>query len=170
MPKYHNELGWPTLPAELEKQVLDLVHIAPNIWPTKAREGDYFQYEVPENIKEWCYTNLPISREYWIRIHRFTNHEADDIHIDQNRSDGYNYLVTPAGPTTEWYSDRFGTEVLENTVCKQSTWYWFDVSTMHTVRGMTEDRIAITTFLPKPWRNYSNNDFRVEAGLPKWGE
>jgi len=67
------------------------------------------------------------------------------IHIDVDREIIYNYLLKTGGDKVEtvWYDDDKITETYRIQI-PQHTWHSLDVSTNHTVLGITDTRIAIT--------------------------
>ena len=63
MGTHYKKLDWTKLSSEVTKELLAYSKTAPNVRPDQ--DDGYFQmYAVPKEIEDWCYTNLPITKEY----------------------------------------------------------------------------------------------------------
>jgi hypothetical protein len=69
------------------------------------------------------------------------------IHKDVNREIVYNYILDCGGNDvlTVWYDEDKTTELL-NVKIPKNTWHVMDVTKFHTVKNITETRIALTIF------------------------
>jgi hypothetical protein len=155
---YYKNLDWPVLPTEMHDELFTLAHIAKNIRPGQTRiprnntnnvtigYKNFHMYMLPDHIEQWCRNNLPIRDTDICRLQRFINVVDIPKHIDSGRSGVNYYVLSSAGPRTQWYSEN---QLVESIVVPQYQWVWLNTSKMHEVLnvGATgQDRIALSIF------------------------
>lgn len=149
---YYNKLDWPVLSAEMHKELIALAYTAENvrpsaIMPTTARHDDFYHhYVLPSHIEQWCRSNLPIDDTDICRLQRFPNAKHIPKHTDAGRIGANLYLLSSAGPETQWYSKN---QLAESVVLPQHQWVWINTGEVHEVINISDteqDRIAISIF------------------------
>lgn len=143
MSAFYKELDWPILDLELSKQLLEYSLSATNT----GTMANYFyhHYNLPEYAEKFLRRILPIDQTYTLKIQRMFGVDRIPNHIDLVRNEVANFLLTPKGPSTCWYADDYST-VVESVVFDQYKWALLKTDVMHSVEGLTSDRIAISVF------------------------
>lgn len=139
---YYLPLEWPTLTHQMHLDLVEYAKSAPNIRPTNRRNIDnYHHYPVPDYIEEWCRANLDITPEHRIILQRFFNTRNVPPHIDGNRVETCNYVLSESGPITRWFNNN---QVVDTVVFPQHKWYKLKVDAMHDVINIKTERLALS--------------------------
>ena len=144
MTVYHQKLDWPVLPLDMCHRLIEYSKTAvnldfPNLWP------NYHYYDVPLETVEWLQSNLPIEGNYNYKIQRIFNMNRIPNHIDLGRDSVANFVLSTTGPETRWYADDHKT-IVDSVVFNQFEWNLLKTDSMHSVEGMTTDRVALSVF------------------------
>lgn len=160
MTKFYEELNWPSVPEELEKEAIEFAKTAVGVderksHPARANrftemfpDADFSQFAVPESIEKWARQNLPITNQHVIRMQQHINMPYGVPHKDTSRASAFNYLLTDGDAITRWL-DEDGTK-LDQVQYKKGVWYYHESRWFHQVVGMTHYRLALTIFIPEP--------------------
>jgi len=139
---YYSELDWPLLPSTMHTDLVEYAKTAPNIRPVTRRNIDnYHHYPVPDYVEEWCRANLAITPQHRIILQRFFNTRLVPPHIDGNRVETCNYVLSETGAVTRWFENN---QLVESVVFPQHKWYRLKVDTMHDVINITTERLALS--------------------------
>jgi hypothetical protein len=153
MPIYHQKLDFPVLPLDMCYRLVEYSKTAVNTGMLAS--SVYHHYDIPLETVEWLQSNLPVKGNYTYKIQRIFSINRIPNHIDLSRDNVANFLLSETGPETRWYADDY-TSVIDSVVFNQYEWNLLKTDTMHSVEGMTSDRIALSVFeklkQPKePW-------------------
>jgi len=138
--------AWPVMPKHMHDELLILSRSSKNVRPIDRRgRNSYHHYLLPNSIEQWCRSNLPIDDRYVCRLQRFFNLDHIPKHIDQSRTETFNYILTEAIPATKWYINN---KIVKSVVLPQHRWCYLNVSIMHSVVKIDQERIAVCIFIP----------------------
>ena len=133
----------PVLPKNFEKWVfksmegVDLFHTKNDVY--KIFDADY---NLKNFLKDFFDLNV-----YNIRVQSIYSDSI--IHIDNNRTEAINYIVSSGGDNviTSFYDEDL--KLLEEIVIKPQKWHKLKVDTRHSVRNiLSPPRVAITVHIP----------------------
>jgi hypothetical protein len=158
MSQYYSYINWPKLPddfiqpmIEYEKQVND-----PYV-SNYLDVGHYSDYglvkhelfRVPLLIETWCRNNLPIDDRHTVALQRFSIPMIKQFnigrHVDSNRREAINCVITPTGPITRWFD---GNRVVESTTITPFRWIKLQVHVPHDVIDVDTKRASLSIYIP----------------------
>jgi hypothetical protein len=142
----YESINWPTVPTTIESTLITHVKSATDIWG-RAHDGNgidyaYSLFAMPAEAKAWFYQNLPITEDWKVHVQKISRYAHP--HIDEKRVTAYNYVIAGAGATTNWHNPD-GT-IIESVQFEGNKWFKLDVSVLHSVSNVTDERIAITVY------------------------
>jgi hypothetical protein len=142
------EMSWPTIPDEIETQLLKLCANHPDEAEKLAKEPrlTFFQYDAPDYLKQWVYENLAeINDEYTIQLQIWKFADYGLRHIDKKRDYSYNYLLSEHPGITRFFEDD-GT-FIESVKYEYKKWYKHMGSVKyHDVIHVNNFRPAVTIY------------------------
>lgn len=154
------------LPREIEEECLFLVnHYKPffTIPPDAPQQCLFELFHPSPSLHEWCISSSnPFGNNFRIAVQRMSGGNRLWPHVDgklEPENDIYprpfaiNYLLSPSGPTTEWYHSNDINSVYESVLIPSHKWHKIRTDILHGVRDIEEPRIAITMV-----RNWSAED------------
>lgn len=146
---YHTQLPWAKVPETLVQDLLQHAQVASDVWPSTQAQGNYKQFDLPTELKQWFYDNLPIPSTHEVMLQQYEGIKEGTKHIDRIRDFSYNYVLLTGGDTvTSWY-DEEGT-LLDAIHYEPFEWYRHEGSVRHGVSNMSSKRLAVTVFERKP--------------------
>lgn len=133
----------PSIPVDLESHVfssiegMDLFH----------KKNDVYKiFDAAPQLKEFLKDFFDLSI-YNIRVQSITSDPL--IHVDHNRTEAINYIISPGGDNviTSFYNDQL--TVIEEIQIHSKKWHRLKVDTKHSVRNIiSPPRVAITIHIP----------------------
>lgn len=161
MTEYYKKIDWPSVPLDLEKELIEYAATAtPIAYPGKPPEEyinrikkyiethkvipSYGHYEGPDSLKKWVRENIPIPETFHIKLQQFSNFIYVPIHVDHVRLFSYNYLFFESKAVTGWFDK--DDNLLESVCYEHHKWYKHNSAIPHNVTNIHEKRIAITLF------------------------
>lgn len=142
---YAELLNWDRIPNDLLDNNLASITTLPDYSPFKEYEK-FKQFLITDQaLLDYIqqFFNFDVKNNSYYQIIK----EGVATHIDVDRSIIYNYLIDTGGNDvyTVWYQED---KITENYRIKipVNVWHKLDVTTYHSVLGITGNRIAITVF------------------------
>ena len=150
---YYEKLTWPALPEYMHAELIEYSKTAKNIRPKVAfGNSSYHHYNVPLHVKEWCWENLPISKDkHIIHLQRIFGVDSVWKHVDNPRTDNNMYFLTDSGVTVRWFDDN--ENMLDSTQFSLHEWYSLNVTAIHDAVNIKGDMVALTIYEYKSPRN-----------------
>lgn len=142
---YTKILKWKLIPDNLIEKNFEQIKLLPDVSPYPEYEN-FRQYKITDQS---LLNYLQQFFKFNVNDRSFYQIIKDGIvtHIDIDRKIIFNYLIDAGGNDvhTIWYKDDKKTENFKIKI-PIKIWHCMDVSTYHTVKGITGTRIAISVF------------------------
>lgn len=146
MPKYYEEKSWPSLPPEMEAELIKVGIIGEGVMGHK-NSLEFSILKCPWSLREWAFNNLPIKidKKWVVALQKF-NISSTPFHVDDFRTCSYNYLLYGEGAKTFWKEEMKG-NIVESVEYEKSKWYFHNSCVPHQVANIpNQERIAVTIF------------------------
>ena len=133
---------FPIVPNYLIKEARQVLIDNKNIF----HQPDYKNYkifEAPINLKNFVNEFLP---NHYVFVHSINEHLL--IHRDYKRKTAYNYIIDSGGLDVETCFYDNNCNLISKFKIDKCRWHRLDVSILHNVVNLTNNRIAITANLP----------------------
>jgi hypothetical protein len=136
--KYCDEL--PQIPTSIIEEVYLSLN-TDNLWG-KPNSSIYTIHQSKPKLVQWILKYF--EKDYVVRVQKI----RDDVypHLDSNRTYVFNYLVETGGDKVLTHFHNTKKDIIESYQIEPNRWHRLNVSQIHSVSGVTSDRIAITVF------------------------